>query len=286
MKRPSFQFYPGDWLRSTDLRSCSVGARGLWIEMICLMHEGTPYGHLKVKDKVILPPNLARMVGATLQEVEGWLKELKDAGVCSTEGDSIFSRRMIRDEEIRRKRAAGGILGGNPILNKDNQKVAGRITSKVKQKPTPASASASASSSSKTIDAVDGLNIEAWERWIGYRKETRKPIKPASILEAQKELATFGEDQAAIVAQSIAAGYQGLFPLKTKVNGSPRGQPEKLSPMQRAIKACDDAFGKKEVIHGNAERCGETGNGQDDGKKVGLLPITGRLANDNPGHGG
>jgi hypothetical protein len=66
----------------------------------------------------------------------------------------------------------------------------------------------------------------------------------------------------------------------------PRGHPAKLSPMQRAIKACDDAFGKKEVIHGNAERCGETGNGQDDGKKVGLLPIAGRLANDNPGHGG
>lgn len=58
VKRPAFQFYPGDWLRSTDLRSCSVGARGLWIDMICLMHEGTPYGHLKVNQKVIHPHNL------------------------------------------------------------------------------------------------------------------------------------------------------------------------------------------------------------------------------------
>ena len=72
-KRPSFQFYPGDWLRSSDLRSCSVGARGLWIDMLCLMHEGSPYGCLKVGEKVILPPNLARMVGATLEETEGWL---------------------------------------------------------------------------------------------------------------------------------------------------------------------------------------------------------------------
>ena len=78
MKRPSFQFYPSDWLRDTALRTCSIGARGLWMDMICYMHEGTPYGYLKVNNKVILPTNLARMVGLTLQEVEGYLEELKD----------------------------------------------------------------------------------------------------------------------------------------------------------------------------------------------------------------
>jgi len=80
-KRPSFQFYPSDWLRDTALRSCSIGARGLWMDMICYMHEGNPYGYLKVGDKVILPDNLARMVGQTLPEVEGWLSELSQAGV-------------------------------------------------------------------------------------------------------------------------------------------------------------------------------------------------------------
>ena len=73
MKRPSFQFYPSDWLRDTALRSCSTGARGLWMDMICFMHEGSPYGHLKVGDKVILSFNLSRMVGETLDVVEGWL---------------------------------------------------------------------------------------------------------------------------------------------------------------------------------------------------------------------
>ena len=94
MKRPSFQFYPGDWMRSTDLRCCSVGARGLWIDMICLMHEGKPYGHLKVGDKVILPSNLASITGATLSDVDEWLSELMETGVCSTdENGCIFSRR-------------------------------------------------------------------------------------------------------------------------------------------------------------------------------------------------
>ena len=88
MKRPSFQFYPGDWMRSTDLRCCSVGARGLWIDMICLMHEGKPYGHLKVGDKVIHAQNLASITGATIQEVEGWL----DAATAKQEIAESFKR--------------------------------------------------------------------------------------------------------------------------------------------------------------------------------------------------
>jgi hypothetical protein len=117
MKRPSFQFYPGDWLRATDLRACSVGARGLWIDMICLMHEGTPYGHLKVNSKVITQAHLSRMVGASLNEVEVWIKELEDTGVLSTSTDGVFfSRRMVKDEELRNLRAEGGKAGGNPKL--------------------------------------------------------------------------------------------------------------------------------------------------------------------------
>lgn len=110
--------------------------------MICHMHAGTPYGYLKVGSKVILPPNLAAIVGATLLEVEGWLHELESAGVFSKdEHGCMFSRRMIRDEETRNKRAAGGILGGNPAL-----KVDGRLTSKVNRKPTPSSSSSSSPS--------------------------------------------------------------------------------------------------------------------------------------------
>lgn len=117
MKRPSFQFYPGDWLRATELRSCSVGARGLWIDMICFMHEGSPYGHLKVNSKVITPLLLARMVGESEETVTKWLAELEDAGVFSrTDDGCIFSRRMIKDENLRDARASGGKLGGNPKL--------------------------------------------------------------------------------------------------------------------------------------------------------------------------
>jgi hypothetical protein len=161
MKRPSFQFYPGDWLRSADLRACSIGARGLWLDMLCLMHEGSPYGYLRVGNLVIHAVNLAPIVGCELTDVERWLSELSTAGVLSMDPTGcIFSRRMVRDERMRELRASGGKLGGNPALvnPKDKQidnlaaNLRANLTSarKVKhedkqdanQKPTPASASA------------------------------------------------------------------------------------------------------------------------------------------------
>lgn len=66
------------------------------------------------------------------------------------------------------------------------------------------------------------LNQEAFERFRTYRKSLGKPIRPASIDAAQRALAKFGEDQAAIVEQSIANGWQGLFALKPAGVSSPR----------------------------------------------------------------
>ena len=109
MKRPAFQFYPGDWQRDTGLRSCSLGARGLWLEMLCLMHDGDPYGHLRIGQSNISSEQLARMVGCKLGDVARWLKELETANVFSrTKAGTIYSRRMVRDEDRREKRAAGG----------------------------------------------------------------------------------------------------------------------------------------------------------------------------------
>lgn len=144
-KRPSFQFYPGDYLRDAGLRSCSVGARGLWMDMICHMHDGNPYGYLKVGGKVILPMVLARMVGASTKEVEAWLQELLEASVYSVDSDGcIYSRRMIRDEEVRAKRALGGVLGGNPVLT---HKVGSKVNLNGNHRPTPSVFSLQSSSS-------------------------------------------------------------------------------------------------------------------------------------------
>lgn len=87
----------------------------------------------------------------------------------------------------------------------------------------------------------DGLDEIVWKRWIDYRKQIRKPLKPASILAAQRKLAAYGSDQAAVVEQSIANGWTGLFELKNKhgppgkVNGYRKTQDEILAESRRKI---------------------------------------------------
>jgi len=100
MKRPSFQFYPQDWLGDTDLRCCSIEARGLWIDILGLMHEAEPYGHLIVNGKSPSTRQLAAMLGGTVKEIETLLDELAEADVFSRTDDGvIFSRRMVRDRD-------------------------------------------------------------------------------------------------------------------------------------------------------------------------------------------
>lgn len=91
------------------------------------------------------------------------------------------------------------------------------------------------SNTSDPVSSVEGLNLQAWEQWVQYRKEIRKPLKQASIPAAQKSLAAFGPDQQAVVEQSIANGWQGLFDLKRSPQvGAPVQQirPQRAFPAQ------------------------------------------------------
>lgn len=111
-KRPAFQFYPGDWRTDPGLRLCSLLSRGLWIEMMAIMHEGEPYGHLTAQGRPISDDMLARLIGESPASVKRAMKDLEANGVFSrTDAGIIYSRRMVRDEEIRDARAAGGSLG-------------------------------------------------------------------------------------------------------------------------------------------------------------------------------
>lgn len=157
MKRPAFQFYPADWRKEPALSSCSLAARGLWIEMICIAHESDEYGHMSINGRPMTMPQIARMVGEDQATVDRLLAELEDAGVFSrTAAGTVYSRRMVRDERIRNVRAAAGKMGGNPALvgskvgglvdvlveGKDNH----LVKQNSKQSPTPSSSSSSSTS--------------------------------------------------------------------------------------------------------------------------------------------
>jgi hypothetical protein len=61
---------------------------------------------------------------------------------------------------------------------------------------------------------MNELDEASWERWVAFRKAIRKPIKPISEHAMKLKLARFGDDQAAVVDQSIANQWQGLFEIK------------------------------------------------------------------------
>ena len=145
MKAPSFQFYPGDHLRDPAIRGLSLAARGLWIDMLCLMHQSDRRGYLEFKGGGPIEPNrLAIMVGGEVNQLVKLLDEMRLTGVFSEDNGTIYSRRMVRDEELSQIRRESGKKGGNPRLKPGlvNQ----NPTTRLNQNPTPSSSSSSSSS--------------------------------------------------------------------------------------------------------------------------------------------
>ncbi len=96
---PFCKFFPRDWLSDFQLRGCSLAARGLWADMLCLMAMSDRRGYLEENRKPMLPAQLARRIGAKLAEVKRLLAMLEQAGVFSRDDKGvIYSRRMVDDE--------------------------------------------------------------------------------------------------------------------------------------------------------------------------------------------
>lgn len=122
-RRPAILFYSGDWLKDPSLRACGLAARGLWIDMLCFMHQSPDLGHLRSPaGKPLTIEQLSRMTGSQPSEVSALVAELESLGVCSrTEDGAIYCRRMVRDEEKRRLSVEAGKKGGNPALKPEGR---------------------------------------------------------------------------------------------------------------------------------------------------------------------
>jgi len=115
-REPWSKFYWADWRANKELRLCSLSARGLWMEMLCLMHEADPYGHLLINGKPPSIQQLALQVAAPLPVVRKAMQELEAAGVATVKDGVWISRRMVRDAHRRAVNRINGENGGNPKL--------------------------------------------------------------------------------------------------------------------------------------------------------------------------
>jgi hypothetical protein len=87
------KFFWADWSNDTALRLCSIPARGLWMEMLCLMAQGDPYGVLTVKGRAPSMAELRQLCGwhpapdkpdphrHQTREFQRWFDELERNGV-------------------------------------------------------------------------------------------------------------------------------------------------------------------------------------------------------------
>jgi len=178
LKRPSFQFYPGDWTSTSNLRRCSHAEKGIWIDVMCLLHDQEEYGVVRWPLKEIAQAVNCSVAALKGLVVKGILKG-GDAGHSveafiyvprsgRKDGDPVtlvplqngpiwYSSRMVKDEYVRTIRGESSRFGAT-----DGD--APKQPSKGAPKPPLGGGSSSSSSSSpsgKTNSVPDGTDAGA-----------------------------------------------------------------------------------------------------------------------------
>ncbi|KKM17194.1 hypothetical protein LCGC14_1678180 [marine sediment metagenome] len=99
-KSPAFQFYPGDWLRSTDLQMCSMTTHGVWINCLCHMWFSKTRGKLKGTTAEIM-----KIIGCTEPEWLEFLAANKIHNFATVtvryKNVTVTNRRMQNEEKAR-----------------------------------------------------------------------------------------------------------------------------------------------------------------------------------------
>jgi hypothetical protein len=186
-KLPAIQFYPGDWRKDVGVQSLAFHDRGVWFEILMLMHESERRGVLTLNGKPMSDDALARLLGLDKQILTTTLSELITTGVASREPDTgaLMCRRMVRDESLRKTRTEAGKKGGNPAL------LIQKTTTEDKQKSTPSSSSS-----------------------VSTTKDTAHPITPEMVTQGVlSELCLSGRDLAVAITEVCRASMdKGALP--------------------------------------------------------------------------
>lgn len=131
MKRPSMQFYPGDWRSNAKLRRCSPAARGVWMDVMCLLHDSDEYGlvrwplaeialaagaaiaHVReLASKGVLKGNDTRLEEAFIYTPRSGRKDGEPVTLIPTQAGPIwYSSRMVKDEYVRTIRGQSSRFG-------------------------------------------------------------------------------------------------------------------------------------------------------------------------------
>ncbi len=76
-KLPFMQLFTGDWLKDPLLSLCAPATRGIWIDLICAMHECDRSGEIHGTRE-----QLARVARCSPAEIDAALNDLRDSGAA------------------------------------------------------------------------------------------------------------------------------------------------------------------------------------------------------------
>jgi hypothetical protein len=108
-----FPFYPAAWLQDPELSRCSESARGVWIDLICLMFESDERGVLVSCGDAWTVDDAARALRGDFHVCLSSVQELLRCGVLRRRKDgAMYCSRMVREEELRQVRSESGRKGG------------------------------------------------------------------------------------------------------------------------------------------------------------------------------
>jgi len=100
MKLPYIHFYTGEWMKDPAVGMLSPAARGIWMDLLCVMHENDRCGAICGNTQ-----QLARLARCSTDEMAGALNEFelcKTASVTDSNGIvTVVNRRMAREHKER-----------------------------------------------------------------------------------------------------------------------------------------------------------------------------------------
>ncbi len=99
-------------MKDTELSLCKPATRGVWIDLLCAMHDRNRCGELRGTSE-----QLSRLARCSPVDVENALTDLQTTGAALVEHRNgswmVANRRMRREADTREKRALAGSIGGS-----------------------------------------------------------------------------------------------------------------------------------------------------------------------------
>ena len=224
MKHPWFKFYAQDWSSDTALLECTMEARGTLIYLMCVAHEGMPYGYLANERGPISENILAIKCGMPLEDFREAVEDLVTNGRLVADEDGVlYVPRMARDGDICRVRSEAGQQGGLAKAKQNSSKTPSKTLANVPDLP-PSKQAGKTPSKPLTSDSDSGSKEE---KGSGEKQGDPPPEPPTPPEEPKSEFDTELEDVVrAIHRRHPAPRSCGPAVIRDRLRKIAKGHPE------------------------------------------------------------